>query len=244
MNIETLQTLLVEDEGAALRRLTNMAREHPNLQVVGTADSGRKAMQKIKTLRPELILLDIELKDITAFELLQEVEPIFQGQLIFITAYNTYAVQAFELAATDYLLKPFDKKRFDQAIGRAIKNRYKSDYRYLLNLLNEQHTPPKRIAIREGAEIHYFDPIQVVWIEADGYYCKIHRQDGQQQLLRLTLKEVNTFLPEQFLRINRSAIINTDHIAKEVNYLSRQYYYLTSGIKLRKSPRYDHSSLR
>lgn len=233
-----LRTLLVEDEGAALRRLEKLAQANEHLQIVGSAKSGVEAVQKIQSLLPELVLLDIELKDMNAFQVLEQVHEQFTGQLVFITAFDKYAVEAFTIEATDYLLKPYDKLRFDEAIKRVYNKRSKTDVGKLISLLGKAYKHADKLEIQEGARTHYFVPQEITWIEADGYYSTIHKTDSSTVILRKTLKDFQRLLPENFVRVNRSSIINVDFIERKTTYISKEFFHLTGGIKIRKSAKY------
>ncbi|WP_298760483.1 LytTR family DNA-binding domain-containing protein [uncultured Psychroserpens sp.] len=239
--MERIKTILVEDEGAALRRLQKFAVKHPLLEVVGTADSGKKALKIINDCSSDLILLDIELKDMTAFEVLTQLKNKLEAQIIFITAYNQYAVEAFDIAATDYLLKPYDENRFNKAIERAYHNKEKTNIQSLLNVLvNQNYTHNTfKFEIIEGSSVHYFLPENIIWIEADGYYSLIHKVDETSVLVRKTLKEIEQIVSsKEFVRINRSSIINTSYIVKETINIAQQFVYLKGNIKLKKSNKY------
>ncbi|MEO9805031.1 MAG: LytTR family DNA-binding domain-containing protein [Reichenbachiella sp.] len=235
--MKKIKTVIIEDEKVALRRHMKFAEENGNLELVGVAESGKKALDLITKTRPQLILLDIELKDMTAFEVLSGLKNTFEGQIIFITAYNEYAVKAFELAATDYLLKPYDKSRFDQAIQRAVEKEQYSNIHAILNLVKSSpYFSNKKIEINEGAVKHLFQADEILWIEADGYYSKIHKVDSSEILVRSTLKDMESNLPDSiFKRINRSSIINTNHIIKESQNIKQHHIFLKGDVKLKKS---------
>lgn len=233
-----LKTVLVEDEGAALRRLEKIAAQNPFLEVIGTAKSGQEAIQKIKQLLPDLILLDIELKDLTAFDVLQQIQTVFSGQIVFLTAFQKYAVAAFNIAATDYLLKPYDQERFDKAILRVIQLQPQTNIHQLLAHWEKITVPSQKINIQEGNKTWYFDPDTIVWIEAKGYYSTIHKIDNRQLLLRKTLKELAGSLPAPFIRVNRSAIINQTYIEMESIHKAQRFYTLKGGIQVKQSLSY------
>ncbi len=239
--MKVVKTVLVEDEGAALRRLEKLASNISSLNIVGTAKSGRDAIQIINNTKPELILLDIELKDMTAFSVLASLKNSFKGQIVFTTAYNQYAIKAFEVAATDYLLKPYDEKRFTQAITRVIDRHDHLNIQKLTETLKHSFLQARtsKFEIIEGAQIHYFYSEDIIWIEAQGYYCLIHKLDTTRVLLRKTLKEMELSLPsESFVRVNRSSIINKNYVEKESRNLMHQFFFLKGGFKVKKSSKY------
>ncbi|SHG16288.1 LytR/AlgR family response regulator transcription factor [Flagellimonas flava] len=235
-----LKTVLVEDEGAALRRLKKFASNSEYLKVVGMAQNGLEAIQEIKSKSPDLILLDIELKDMTAFEVLDRLSCTFTGKIIFVTAFNKYAVNAFNISAIDYLLKPYDEHRFEQAIEKAVKQMVALDTNMLLEVFKKLNpNSPEKLQIQEGSTLHHIPIKEIIWIEADGYYCKLYKLNGKSVLLRKLLKEFEIILPKtNFKRINRSSIINTSFIEKERVHQSNHLYYLTGGFELKQSDKY------
>ncbi|RKE90798.1 LytR/AlgR family response regulator transcription factor [Ichthyenterobacterium magnum] len=236
-----ISTLLIEDEGAALRRLNKFATNNPFLEVINTVKTGKKAVESINNLNPELILLDIELKDMTAFDVLSNLKAPFKGQIIFTTAYNKYAVKAFNISATDYLLKPYDENRFNEAIEKAKQQQYKTDINTLLKLLHKTQTKSneEKLILVEGTKTHYLLPNTIILIKADGYYCKIFKIEKTTMLIRKTLKEIHHILPkETFSRVNRSTIINKNYIEKEVRNITQHFFYLKGGFKIKKSTKY------
>ena len=233
-----MRTILVEDEGAALRRLKKMADNLPLIEVIGAAKSGMEAVKLINATNPDFILLDIELKDLTAFEILEKIKNNFNGQIVFVTAYDQYAVEAFNIAATDYLLKPFDEVRFAKAIERVWEKRQKTDIHQVLELLNKNYSEPNKIELQEGAKTYFFRSDEILWIEAKGYYSNIHKVNNSSHLIRITLKDLDKLLPAQFLRVNRSSIVNKYYIEKETKNISKHFYFLKGGVKIKISSGY------
>ncbi len=233
-----MRTILVEDEGAALRRLEKMASRNPFIKVIASAKSGKEAVSLINKTRPDFILLDIELKDLTAFEVLDQIQNTFNGQIVFVTAFDQYAIEAFNIAATDYLLKPFDEARFSKAVERVWDKKQKTDIHQVLNVLNTTYKQSEKIEMKEGTKTYFFQPNEILWIEAKGYYSNIHKVDASNILIRITLKELEKILPDQFARVNRSSIINKHFIEKVTNNIAQQYYFLKGGVKIKKSTGY------
>lgn len=239
--MKKLKTILVEDEGAALRRMKKMADENIYLDIVSTATSGQEAILKIKEFMPNLLLLDIQLKDMTAFEMLNSLKNSFDGQIIFSTAYHKYAIEAFNIAAVDYLLKPFNQKRFDLAISKAYDRSERTNMGKLIELFQlEKNEKFNRIQINEGNNIHYFNHNHIIWIEAEGYYCKIHLDNNKSTLIRKTMKEMESLIPEKtFKRVNRSSIININQILKETKYIAQHHIFMKGGIKIKVSEKFS-----
>ena len=208
------KTIVVEDEGPARRRLEKMVHTHPTLELVASLKSGQEAINQIPKLQPDLLLLDIQLKDKTAFEVLDQLEHSINSKIIFITAYDKYAIKAFEVEAIDYLLKPYDETRFDSAIQRVIKNDKKVLNKEIISLLEESLlNTTKTLMIPEGNKNHIFQEDDITFIESDRYYVEVNTLMGK-SVIRITLKSLESILPKKFLRINKSIIINTDFVSQ------------------------------
>ena len=208
-----LRTVVIDDEAPARRRLKKLVDQAAELKLVGEAESGRQAIEVIIESKPDLILLDIQLKDLTAFEVLNQLGDEHFA-VIFITAYDKYAIQAFEQNAIDYLLKPYKDDRFSEAIERAINRIQKSHQQPISELIKglSHFASPQKIRIPEGKTIHLLDPTKVLYIKADTYYCNIQFEDQSQKMIRISLKGLEELLPDHFKRISRSVIINKDQI--------------------------------
>lgn len=236
--MKRLRTVLVEDEGASLRRLKKMTSENEKLVEVAAASSGFEAIEVINRELPELVLLDIELKDMTAFEVLTKLTSNLRCQFIFITAYERHALSAFEVDATDYLLKPYTKDRFNKAIDRAQKNIHSllvSDY---LASIEKKKPEQEKIEITEGSKTYFIAQNDIIWVQADGYYSLIHKTNGSKQIIRKTLKDMLPMLPNQFSRVNRFSIINTDNIERKITNISSEVYFMKGNFKIKKSRNY------
>lgn len=218
--MKKLRTIAVDDEAPALRRLMKMIEENANLQLISSAKSAAEAKKNIIEFQPDLILLDIQLKDATAFEVLNEIKNWFQGKIIFCTAYDEFAVKAFDYEAVDYLLKPYTQERFNTAINRIISRKEKTDYDDLLNLLkNHTVNSSKMLTIPEGLKNHFIEKEKLQYIISESYYCNFVLSDDK-KLIRISLKKLEEFLPENFIRINKSTIINRDFIIESTHHKS------------------------
>lgn len=217
--MKELRTIAVDDEAPALRRLIKMIEENADLQLIASAKSATEAKEVIIEFKPDLLLIDIQLKDATAFDLLSEIKKDFSGKIIFITAYDQYAVKAFEYEAIDYLLKPYTQERFDAAISRIIlKHDEKTDLTDLMNLLkNHTINAPKMLTIPEGMKNHFIEKDKLQYIISEGYYCNFISSDGK-KLIRISLKKLEQVLPENFTRINKSTIVNKDFIIESTHH--------------------------
>lgn len=214
-----IKTIAVDDEAPALRRLVKMVKNHPDLDLVETARNAAEAKDKILNLNPDLILLDIQLKDATAFELLSEIQDSFSGKIIFSTAYDQYALKAFDFKALDYLLKPYTKERFNASIERILKKPGQTDLNQILQLLSNNSNFPELIQIPEGNKQYFIQADQLFYVEADGYYANFIMKN-EKKSIRISLKNLEEILPENFIRINKSVIANKVFISEMVNHKS------------------------
>ncbi len=208
-----LRTIIVDDEAPSRRRIKKLLLRHPEITLTGEAQSGREALELLKQTPADLVLLDIQLKDMTGFEVLQQLQPLRFG-VVFITAYDEFAVSAFEQNAIDYLLKPYNERRFDEALIRA-KTRFENrDLQQLAQLLNQlpRNTGSEKITIPEGKRTHLIAPHEVLFVKADGYHSQFQLLDGGKKVIRISLKHLEEILPAGFFRIGRSVIINKDHV--------------------------------
>lgn len=199
-----INTLLVDDEPLALAEFETMLKKHPDLVVVGTAANAMEAIEKINLLKPQLIFLDINMPGKSGFDLLEELDE--SPQVIFVTAYDKFAIKAFEVNALDYLLKPVNAVRLSEAIEKAsaqLNRQKKEDSKLAID---------KRIFIKDG-ELCFFVPLaEIFLIENVGNYAKIFYRD-KHPLLHKSLNYLETKLPEShFFRTDRQHIINVDFI--------------------------------
>lgn len=241
-SMNSYNTVIVEDEGPARRRLENMVSDHERLTLVASLTSGREAMKRIPALHPDLLLLDIQLKDKTAFEVLQFIGNDIRARIIFITAYDKYAIQAFDVGAVDYLLKPYDDNRFNKAISRILEKENNAIDQNLLQILEKQiiDQGPATVIIPEGNKQHFFTPDDIVYIRSDRYYVHVHTMSDS-KLIRITLKKLMSLLPTSFIRINKSTIINQTCI-REIEYQkSSSRILLTNGVEVRSSKTYNEN---
>lgn len=241
----SIRTIIVDDEPLARDKLRGFLTRHPTLELVGEAGDGLEAVRVIDALRPELVFLDIQMPELDGFEVLAAVEQEPLPHVIFVTAFDHYAVQAFEQGALDYLLKPVAPDRFDLAVDRALRQLASGQTQNLadrLDLVLEQSANRPRLErfLVKECDRSRFVPLQdVEWIEAAGNYLKLHAKDGV-HLVRGALKLVESRLdPARFVRIHRTAIVNLDRI----RYLEPwshgdQVVVLQSGARLTLSRRF------
>jgi len=219
----TVRVVIVDDEPVARRGLRHLLLEHPDVAVVGEARNGEEAVRVISRLAPDLVLLDVQMPAGDGFDVLRRLEPPLPA-VVFVTAYDEYAVRAFEAYALDYLVKPVHEDRFRAAIER-VRERLRSaaaleEARRLMQLLESGGTgglaaagPPAGRLVIPGANGELVvDVADVEWIEADNYYAVIHAR-GRRHLLRESLDSLETRLdPRRFLRVHRSAIVNLSFV--------------------------------
>jgi two-component system, LytTR family, response regulator len=219
-----LTALIVDDEPLARRTIRGLLRDDPEVEVVGECGGGREAVESIRRQPPDLLFLDIQMPGVDGFEVLSRIELEAVPAVIFVTAYDAYALRAFEVHALDYLLKPFTNERFQEALARAKSQvalrEAKATAQSLRALLSERDTAAAsgrgdfltRFIVKRGDRVIFVNPADVDWIEADDYYVKLH-VGSRAHLLRLSMKELERRLdPQSFWRIHRSAIINLDRV--------------------------------
>ena len=241
-----VRTVIVDDEPLARDKLRAFLARHPEFELVGEAGDGMTAVGLIDELQPDLVLLDIQMPELDGFEVLAAVEHEPLPYVIFVTAYDHYAVQAFEVGAIDYLLKPVAPDRFDQALDRARQQLGRGTGLDLADRLAralEQVAPTRprveRFLVKDQGRSRFVAAQEVEWIEAAGNYLKLHTP-GAVHLVRATMKEIESRLdPARFARVHRTAIVNVDRI----QYLEPwshgdQLLVMKSGAKLMLSRRY------
>src|SRR5258705_11442517 len=215
-----IRVLLVDDEPLAREMLREMLQGDPQVQIVGESCNGREALEAIRTESPDLIFLDVQMPEVGGFEVLASLGKEKIPYVIFVTAYDQYAVRAFEVQALDYLLKPFDQERFDVSWQRAKaqllrdRNGGGMDQR-ILALLQELKAGKnylERLVIKAAGRIYFLETSEIDWIEAEGSYVSVHSAK-KAQLLRETISSLESQLdPKKFVRIHRSSIVRIDRI--------------------------------
>jgi two-component system LytT family response regulator len=236
---DRIRVIIVDDEPLARKGLRMLCERDPELELACECPDGRSAVAAVEQVEPDLLLLDIRLPDMDGFEVLEAIGGERMPHVIFVTAYDCFALRAFEVHALDYLLKPFDDERFFDAIRRAkeaIRRPDPGDLRdRLLDLASvaglgmeslggarHRTCPPatsdegrlSRIAIREKGRVHLVPVDDIVWIEADNYRVWIHAR-GKAHVFRESLRALEARLdPRRFFRVSRSAIVSLDRITE------------------------------
>lgn len=217
-----IRIVVVDDEVPARERLIELLEKQPDIQVVAVARNGEEAVQLIPAEAPDLVFLDVQMPGLDGFAVLREITPESTPPTIFVTAYDKYAIQAFEAHALDYLLKPFSDERFEAALQRArdhIRTRAAGELSLRLAQLLSDATGSAekagyhdRIAIKSGTRVIFLEVQEIDWIEAAGVYVYLH-VGAKAYLHRTTVGQLFERLdPKVFLRIHRSTIVNSDRI--------------------------------
>ena len=221
-----IRTLIVEDEPHARTSLREYAEAIDWIEVVGEACDGREGVRAIDKLQPDLIFLDITLPELSGLEVLQRVK--HKPEVVFTTAYDQYAIAAFELGALDYLLKPFGRQRFQTAIERLHK-RMQTGAGSQPRAYEAFGTPVRRLFARHRDEIVPIDVRSIESISASGDYVEVHHSGGK-HLLHITLGELATRLdPEVFRQVHRSHIVSLDAVVKLVSFDARRFLIRLRG---------------
>ncbi|MDR0815249.1 MAG: LytTR family transcriptional regulator DNA-binding domain-containing protein [Bacteroidales bacterium] len=233
-----IKILIVDDEAPARDLIRHYLQAYPEVEVVGEADNGFEAMKLIRELTPDLLFLDVQMPKLTGFEMLELIDN--PPDIILSTAFDRYAIRAFEMNAVDYLLKPYSKERFDTAVQKALSRLTAGESPVVLPTLQQISTLPTpetltRIAVKDRQQIHVVPVNDIDYIEADGDYVKLHT--GKNAFLKeKTMKYFEENLPSQFIRIHRSYIVNVNGVSKIELYEKESYrVYLKNGMMLKAS---------
>ena len=211
------RVLIADDEPLARERLAGFLSTEPDIEIAGQAGSGREALDLITSLRPDLVFLDVQMPELNGFEVLDAIPENERPVIVFVTAYDQFAVKAFEVHAVDYLLKPFDKARFQTALKRAVDQLARQQpaeiHQQLSALLNDlrPRTGVDRIPVKSEGRVLFVNIPEIDWVEAADNYVVLH-VGRESHLLRDTMNALEERLPRQFLRISRSTIVNTERI--------------------------------
>ena len=225
-----IDVLIVDDEPPSRARLRRLIAHEPDLRLIGECANGEEAVAAIRAGEPRLVFLDVDTPDMSGFDVLEALPPARRPAVVFVTAYDEFAVRAFEVHALDYLLKPYDADRFATALARARAHLLAGEdpaLRPLAALLEEvrarqrvmqrdlkrrEPTYPERLVVREGAELLFVHVREVDWISSADNYVELHL-GPRKHLLRETMAGVERRLdPEHFVRIRRDAIVNLDRV--------------------------------
>ncbi|MBP92843.1 MAG: DNA-binding response regulator [Flavobacteriaceae bacterium] len=222
-----MTTLIIDDEPLARQRIRNLLSDISEIEILEECATGKKAIKAIESNKPDLIFLDIQLKDMTGFNVLEKIDNAFKPIVVFVTAYNEYALKAFDFFAFDYLQKPFKDDRFFTSTKMAIEQvKQRNNLTFedkLENLLdfvntkNDNQNKKTKFPIKLGNKVVFIDSSEIKYIIASGYYAEIHTED-KKHLLRESLNNLTEELDaSKFVRIHRSTIINLDFIKELIH---------------------------
>ena len=224
-----------------------MLESYREVEIVGECKNGTEAVEKITRKKPDLVFLDIKMPDFDGFSVIENIPEDEKPAIIFVTAYDQYAIRAFEINALDYLLKPYDRKRFEQSFKRALKqiNTRQSEAfnKQIISLLSENSAPDEnyveRFIIKTAGRIFFLKTDEILWIEAEGNYVFLHTSEAKYIFREGISKLENKLNPQKFRRIARSVIVNLEYV-RELQPLFRGDYQvlLKNGTELKLSHRY------
>jgi two-component system LytT family response regulator len=225
-----IRALVVDDEPLARSNLIVLLKLDPEIEIVSESGSGMEAVVEIRNQKPDLVFLDVQMPECDGFDVLELLGSDLPPGVVFVTAYDQYALRAFEAGALDYLLKPFDNARFDRALGRAKER-----------IAHGKDRPRKmeRLAIKSAGQVSFLKMSEIDWIEAADYYACLHVR-ARTHLLRRSMTELEQELDRAlFCRIHRSTIVNLDRVqGLELSEDGEYDVRLDNGTRLRLSRRY------
>ena len=212
------RVLIVDDEAVARRRIRRLLASEPDVMVVGECADGASALEAIAKDKPDIVFVDVQMPELDGFEMIQSIPPTELLGVVFVTAFDRYALRAFDVHAIDYLLKPFTRERFRIALSRARERLGRRDgpdnVAPLLDHLRATRRYAARVAVRAADRLVVVDWRDMDWVEAADNYVKLH-VGAREFMLRDTLASIEKQLdPERFARIHRSAIVQLDRIAE------------------------------
>ncbi|MGD9992757.1 MAG: LytR/AlgR family response regulator transcription factor [Salinivirgaceae bacterium] len=225
-----MKVLIIEDEAPAREIVKAFLKNYPEAELVGECEDGFSGLKAIKEMQPDLVFLDVQMPKITGFEMLELLDE--QPQIIFTTAYDQYAIKAFEMNAVDYLLKPFSKERFNQAMEKVQTKEAASDtgekLQKVIQTLDEKSEKLFRIAVKKGGDIHMIPVEELLYIEAKDDYVMLYTAKGR-YLKEKTMKYYENHLDEQeFVRVHRSYIVRVDQVKRLEPYGKSSYLAILS----------------
>ncbi len=259
-----IKTIIIDDEEQAREGVRTLLEGDSEIQICAICKDGIESIEQINEHSPDLIFLDIQMPEINGFEVINNIRMNPLPTIIFVTAYDQYAISAFEIQALDYLLKPFTNARFNEVLERAkshIKNKTlvnlnnqiakllkgigdsaSDSTNQIINEVNNTRPAFNRLVIKASGKIHFVNFSDIYWIEADDYYVKIHTVNHT-FMVRESLKGLGQRLDSTiFLRIHNSSIINTRHLKELEPYYNGEFFaHLTNGVKVKVSRGYRNN---
>lgn len=257
---ETLRAIIVDDEELARQGLELRLQKFPEVEVLRSCASAKDAIAAISEMEPDIVFLDIQMPGMTGFEMISEIQADILPLVVFITAYDAFALDAFKVHAIDYLLKPVEEARLAEAIAKAITQKSRqsvSDEKEKLmtllvsltgkspqaigELLNDDSASEHadRLAIKDGSSITFVPVRDIDWVDAAGDYMCVHAK-GETHIMRTTMKELEAKLdPSIFQRVHRSTIVNLDRVEKVSSHINGEFHLtLSCGSSLKMSRSY------
>jgi two-component system LytT family response regulator len=216
-----IRAVVADDEALARERICTLLRGHDDIEIVGECADGGEAVRLVNREPTDLLFLDVQMPVMDGFDVVREVHPDRMPAVVFVTAHDDHALEAFEIHALDFLLKPFDQPRFEKTLARARVQVAQArstgaDTRILSAIedLRGQRDESDRLVVRSGRRVILLRPPEIDWIEADGNYVRVHVGE-ESHVVRETMQNMEKKLdPKLFVRINRAAIVNFDRIAQ------------------------------
>lgn len=235
-----IRAMVVDDEAMARERVVSLLRQEQDIELIGECSDGEQAVNAINSQQPDLVFLDVQMPAVDGFRVIEQVGPEKMPAVVFVTAYDEYAVRAFEVHALDYLLKPFGRERFQQTLQHArshVERRRAGDLgKRLMALVQDIKPEPQkldRLVVKSGGRVFFLRTEDIVWIEAAGNYVRLHLGEDS-HLFRETMNGIEARLdPRRFVRIHRSRIVNSDRIKELQPWFNGEYVVvLQNGTRL------------
>lgn len=256
-----LRAIVVDDERLARRGLALRLADFPQIDVIAECANGQEALETIRGESPDLVFLDIQMPGMDGFDLVCELQADAMPLIVFVTAFDQYAIDAFKIHAVDYILKPIDAERLKEAVARAVTRHNQelaetkeslmalvsgrnaaSSAKELMSNDNTGKTWPDRLTIKDGSEFQFIRIADIEWVDAAGDYMCVH-VGGKTHIMRTTMKRLESSLnPETFIRVHRSSIVNVNSITSAATHLNGEYVLtLSGGARLKVSRSYRDS---
>jgi two-component system LytT family response regulator len=247
---DALRAVIVDDELLGRRAIRQQLERHPPVRVVAECENAAEAIAAITESRPDIVFLDIQMPLGSGFDVVEAIGGGVRPAVVFVTAYDTHAVRAFDVHAVDYLLKPLDDARFDEALARVRQRLTSPDAAAITEAVNAAlHDLTadrgggrgKRIAIRDGRKVLFAWTGEIHWLEAEGNYVRVH-QVGRKLLARSTMQRMMVMIDDpRFVRVHRSAVVNRDAVS-QIEHAGKGLYVLVlrDGSRIASSHHYRH----
>jgi two-component system LytT family response regulator len=238
--VTKIRTMIVDDEPMARERIAGLLSQEQDIEVIGQCADGQQAISAIQQQNPDLVFLDVQMPAVNGFGVIQQVGADRMPPVVFVTAYDEYALRAFEVHAIDYLLKPFGRDRFQQTLAHArahLERRRAGDLgKRLLALVQDIKPEPQkldRLVVKSGGRVFFLRTDEIEWVEAAGNYVRLHLEK-ESHLFRETMNGMEGRLdPRRFVRIHRSRIVNSDRIKELQPWFNGEYVVvLQNGTRL------------